>query len=234
MTTPGQNKTIHTLRARIGSFTDGDYRDMLRRLFPNSFAEAEVSSRFLTSDQAARLIDELKKLAPGAAPPAGRRASQTASGRWAPILRALWISGYNLKLIDNRDDAAMIAFVERQTHIGHVQWLTDPREAAKAVEALKDWLRRGGVVWPERGDDVHTIAWLRKRAVLDAIARKIAELDPSFDLEDYAAGAVAHGRVDRLGEMEIDSLALQLGRKLRELRALRDQRDQRMKQKGAA
>ncbi len=62
----------------------------------------------------------------------------------------MWIGAWNLGLVRNRDDKALIAFVERQTGIQHLNWLRDAADAAKAVEALKKWMERdGGVDWSE-------------------------------------------------------------------------------------
>ncbi|MCC5965517.1 MAG: regulatory protein GemA [Natronohydrobacter sp.] len=70
------------------------------------------------------------------------------SGPYAKKLQALWISGWNLGLILNRQDAALVAFVRRQTGIDHPRFLVDPASADKAVEALKSWLtREGDVAW---------------------------------------------------------------------------------------
>ncbi|WP_085025570.1 gp16 family protein [Ensifer aridi] len=72
------------------------------------------------------------------------------SGRYAAKLQALWIAGYNLGLVENRDDAALVAFVKRQTGIDHVRFLRFPDDARKAVEALKGWIARaGGVEWSD-------------------------------------------------------------------------------------
>ncbi|PIT69704.1 regulatory protein GemA [Bartonella tribocorum] len=69
-------------------------------------------------------------------------------GKYAKKLQALWISGWNLGIIRDRCDRALLAFVKRQTGIDHIRFLRDSDDAAKAIEALKSWLQReGGVDW---------------------------------------------------------------------------------------
>ncbi len=56
----------------------------------------------------------------GFTPKAGRRPDGRLklSGRFAGKLQALWIAGWNLGIFDNRDDAALEAFVKRQNRSG--------------------------------------------------------------------------------------------------------------------
>lgn len=69
-------------------------------------------------------------------------------GKFAKKLQALWIGGWNLGLIRNRDDAALLAFVKRQTGLDHTRFLHHGDDAAKAIEALKSWMtREASVDW---------------------------------------------------------------------------------------
>ncbi len=72
-------------------------------------------------------------------------------GKYAGKLQALWIAGWNLGLVKNKDDAALLAFVKRQTGIDHTRFLRDGDDAYKAIEALKKWLERAGVDWTNSG-----------------------------------------------------------------------------------
>lgn len=84
-------------------------------------------------------------------------ASKGLQGRFAKKLQALWIAAWNLGLVRNRTDAALVAFVRRQTRIDHVRFVHDAADAAKAIEALKGWLSRDrGVDWTR----THGRAWL--------------------------------------------------------------------------
>ena len=70
------------------------------------------------------------------------------SGPFSAKLQALWIGGWNLGIVVNRDDKALLAFVKRQTGIGHTRFLYYADDAAKAIEALKAWMaREAGVDW---------------------------------------------------------------------------------------
>lgn len=78
---------------------------------------------------------------------AGKR-RKPLSGPYAKKLQALWIAAWNLGLVRNRDDKALLAFVKRQTGLDHTRFLHHADDAAKAIEALKGWLARdGGVDW---------------------------------------------------------------------------------------
>ena len=194
MTNLAQNKRIHGLRKqlRANGFDDGDYRALLIAKFPLAF-KGVPSSKDLSFEQAAELIEALKSLA-GDSGGASRRPSETVTGKWAGVLRALWISGHNLGLIDNADDRALLAFVEKQTHISHTRFLNDEADAYKAIEALKSWLTRGGVQWPRASDAraaKHTLNWMRKKAVLDAIGGKLSAFIPGFDVDQFARACAA-------------------------------------------
>lgn len=64
------------------------------------------------------------------------------TGKYAKKLQALWIAGHNLGIVRDSDDAALVAFVKRQTGIEHERWLRYPDDARKVIEALKGWLQR--------------------------------------------------------------------------------------------
>ncbi len=94
-------------------------------------------------------------------------------------LRALWIAGYDLGLVRDRSDRAMLSFLQRQTGVSHVKFLA-PEDAHSAIEALKSWLRRGGVGWPADKDADPTAL---KRAVIDAQWQRLSSLGAVKPLE---------------------------------------------------
>ncbi|MBU3887120.1 phage protein GemA/Gp16 family protein [Methylosinus sp. KRF6] len=102
MTTASQTRAIHSIRKTIPSFGDEDYRALIAREFGG-----RSSSRHLSEREAIRLIDLLKGLA---GQQSGRRPAETASGKYAPILRALWIGAYNLGLARSRDEPLAACF----------------------------------------------------------------------------------------------------------------------------
>ena len=63
-------------------------------------------------------------------------------------LRALWISGWHLGVVRDRTDAALMSFVKGATGLDAARFAHDPRDASKAVEGIKAWLKReAGVDW---------------------------------------------------------------------------------------
>ncbi|WP_428527118.1 regulatory protein GemA [Roseibium sp.] len=120
-------RTIHTLKNRIG-FDDDTYRDFLEK------HTGSRSSKGMTSRQHGAVISELKKLAP--------QDGKRATGRFAKKLQALWIAGYNLGVVENKSDQAMMAWLKRQTGLDHHRFLSHADDAARAIDALKIWIRR--------------------------------------------------------------------------------------------
>jgi hypothetical protein len=96
-------------------------------------------------------------------------AAKGLQGPFAKKLQALWIDAWNLGIVRDRRDDALIAFVKRQTGIDHTRFLLDARDAAKAVEALKSWMtREAGVDWSEA---VNVAAWLQPDGAKIALAQ---------------------------------------------------------------
>lgn len=201
MTTLAQTKAIHTLRRQIAGFEEADYRGLLRQEF------RVASSRDLDEREANRLIDTLRGL--GGDPV--RRAAQTASGPYSKVLQALWIAAYNLGLAREKDDRAMLKFVERQTGVSHTRFLVDAADARKAIEGLKAWIARAAQVeWPKNRDPL-----ARKRAVVDAQAAIIRQTLPTFDPEVFGLLEGLPRTLDRYGERHFDRLSEKLGRMIR-------------------
>ncbi|MFC6444584.1 regulatory protein GemA [Shinella zoogloeoides] len=109
---------------------------------------------------------------------------QRLSGKYAKKLQALWISMWNLGLVESRDDAALVSFVKRQTGLDQVRFLHHPVDAEKVIEALKAWMEReAGVSWtpPGKHDNAYfgrfgyKVAWAQWRLLYpgaDRISRK--------------------------------------------------------------
>lgn len=90
-------------------------------------------------------------------------------GPFAKKLQALWIAAWNLGIVRDRTDAAMLSFIKRQTSIEHTRFLLDADDAAKAIDALKAWMtREAGVDW---GQSVATAEWLRPSGAKIALAQ---------------------------------------------------------------
>jgi len=211
--TPKQMGMIHGLagRARMDE-------DMRRGFLKAQFGV--VSCKELTAAQASQAINKLQEMSAGA--PTAQGAIPGLDGATAKKLRALWIAAWNLGLIRDRTDRAMLAFLERQTGVSHTRFLREPDAARPAIEALKDWLSRDGkVAWPGKTAEICDV----KRAVLEAQWRRLIALgnvkpfiahDPLGELNDYAC-AVIHRNVDfdRFTPEEFDLVQQALGRRLR-------------------
>lgn len=204
---------IRTLASKAG-MDDDTYRALLER-------EAGVrSAKQLTRIAAGRIIDHLRQTV-------GQPiwAKGAVAGLDSPIARkmqALWITGYNLGLIHDRTDKAMLAFLERQTGVSHTRFLTHPSEATGAVEALKSWLRRdGGVEWPiegRRGDaDIRGV----KEAVIKAQWARLGEIGDVLgrftpDLAAYASKVAGRRAWDEFESCHYDAVQKALGRRIRD------------------
>jgi phage gp16-like protein len=129
---------LHIAKKQLG-LDDDTWRDLLER------ETGKRSSKDMSDRERGRVLDVLKN---HGFKPASRGSRKGIEGKYAPKLQALWIAGYNLGLIRNNDDAALLAFVKRQTGIDHTRFLRFHDDASKAIEALKKWLERdGGVDW---------------------------------------------------------------------------------------
>lgn len=155
-------KTIYAGIRSLGIADEDDRRDLSERV------TGKRRLREMTPGDKDRVVAELRRLG-------FRDTARSLEGPYAKKLQALWIAGWNLGLVRSRKDAALAAFVKRQTGLDHPNWLRDPAAAAKAVEALKDWLARdGGVSWGNTNghdflkDHGAKIAWAQWRRLYPA------------------------------------------------------------------
>lgn len=135
---------IHVAKKQFG-LDDDTYQAKLKRI------TGKTSTKDMTEVERQQVLTVFRnegfQPAPSAPRPNGR---PKLTGRYAAKLQALWIAGHNLGIVQNPDDAALIAFVKRQTGLDAVRFLKLPEDARKAVEALKAWITRvGGVEWSD-------------------------------------------------------------------------------------
>lgn len=140
----------------------------------------KTSARDMTEEERQTVITEFRRIG---FKPIERRQNgrQKLSGKYAGKLQALWIAGFNLGIVRDRDDAALIAFVYSQTGIDHVRWLHHAEDARKVIEALKKWLNReAGVDWsvhsalqPWQRADGYRIAQAQWVILVGAVEAKI-------------------------------------------------------------
>lgn len=112
-------------------------------------------------------------------------------------IKALWWSLYWLGCIHDVSDAALDAFVKRQTGMASLRFLNH-RAAPSVIEALKDWLSREGVNWPSDTEIAEHVAhgatgYDRARAdrlaVLDALKWRLKSAGVMHTPEVYAQRA---------------------------------------------
>lgn len=134
---------IHVAKKQLG-LDEETYRAKL------TVITGKDSTKVMTEAERERVLQVFRK--EGFQPKSNRRADGRLklTGKYVGKLQALWISAFNLGIVQNRDDAALVKFVERQTGIEHVRFLKNAADARKAVEALKGWIARvGGVDWSD-------------------------------------------------------------------------------------
>ncbi|GLR51250.1 regulatory protein GemA [Shinella yambaruensis] len=99
------------------------------------------SAKDMTEAERQKVLGEFRRI--GFQPARGRStARRQLTGKYAKKLQALWIAAYNLGLVDDRDDQAMLAYVKRQTGLDDTRFLHHADDGRAAVEGLKGWLRR--------------------------------------------------------------------------------------------
>jgi phage gp16-like protein len=134
---------IHVAKKQLG-LDDDTYRSALRQV------TGKASAADMSEGERQKVLERFRQQGFKAASTGARKPLE---GKFAPKLQALWIAGWNLGLVRDRDDRALLAFVKRQTGIDHVRFLRHGQDAAKAIEGLKGWLERaGGVDWAEHTD----------------------------------------------------------------------------------
>jgi phage gp16-like protein len=157
------------------------------------------SARELSEAEIASVIDAIQ--------PRRKRPSRSI---YAHKIEALWLSAWNLGVTRTRDATAMRHFVERQTGLSHPNFVLSANHAARAIEALKNWLaREAGVVWGLYPDEPI-------RAVVEAQWHRLIRLDAvSGELADYAARTTGKSSLTLNGRQDWLALSQALGRHLR-------------------
>jgi phage gp16-like protein len=144
---------IHIAKKQLG-LANEDFRAVCARL------TGKESTRAMTEPERVQLVAHFESQG---FKPTFKGARRPLEGRFAKVLQAFWISAWNLGIVRNKSDEALIAFVKRQTHIDHVRFVHDPAESAKVIEALKSMMtRQAGCDWSlklENGEIVARAQW---------------------------------------------------------------------------
>ncbi|MBW8285771.1 MAG: regulatory protein GemA [Rhizobium sp.] len=151
---------IHVAKKQLG-LDDDTYRAKLANITGKS------SVKDMTEAERQKVLTVLRN---DGFRPAESKPAKGLAGKYASKLQALWIAAYNLGVVHDRRDAALLAFVKRQTGLDHTRFLHYPDDARAAIEALKGWLKReagvsygntNGYEWLQR--DGAKIAWAQWR-----------------------------------------------------------------------
>ena len=128
---------IHVAKREL-ELDDETYRAVLVRV------TGKDSAKGMTSAEHDAVLDEFRRLGFKGA---SKRPQRRLEGPYARKAQALWIALFNLGAVADKRDAALLAFVERQTGIQRTEWLRDAEQGAAVIEALKKIAERHGVCW---------------------------------------------------------------------------------------
>jgi hypothetical protein len=203
---------IHVAKKQLGLDED-TYRAKLQLIV------GKDSTKAMTEAERQRVLQVFRNegFKPVSKPrPDGRK---KLSGPYATKLQALWIAGWNLAVFRDRDDAALIAFVKRQTGLDAVQFVRFQDDAAKAIEALKKIMtREASVDWkPSRFMPAHT--QVDGYRVAKAQWKLLGE---AGDVMHFALETVGKPRTAALDHRDWIIVMNLLGKRVRALRAVAD------------
>ncbi len=175
-------KMIYAGIRALGIEEEDDRRDLYQRI------TGKRGLREMTPAEKNAVVSELRRLGfKVAAPP------RKLDGPFAKKLQALWIAGWNLGLIRSADDAALLAFIKRQTGIDHPRWLRDPYL----------WIIASAVL-PDDADDAPAQAQI----VLENLDAQLTEVLRSYTDMATVAVAVVEAATPNLIESEWHGMLL--------------------------
>lgn len=123
---------IHVAKKQLG-LDDDTYRAKLSNI------TGKTSTKAMSEAERQKVLTVLRN---EGFKPSSSAPQKGLAGKFAKKLQALWIAGYNLGVINDRTDAALLAFVKKQTGLDHTRFLHYADDARAAIEALKAWLKR--------------------------------------------------------------------------------------------
>ena len=184
---------LHQAVKQIGLDED-DYRDKLEREFG-------VRSAKNLSD---RQLEQALALFPV------RRAAHAHHGK----IKALFIAAHNLGIIEAGTDAALDAFIKRQTGKQRLSFVT-PAEANSVTEALKAMLGREGFTVPDVNDGGMEVRRTLLRAQWKKLyALKAVKVESPWALDKYVSAPrylTFAGSIIHLNKAQLDRCARDLG-----------------------
>lgn len=124
---------LHAAAAKAG-LDDDAYRAMLQD------RTGKASAKELSDGQIRAVLDHLNGVN---RPKASARRDDSATSR---KIRALWLSLWNLGVVRNPEETALVNFMRPIAKVDALHWLS-ARDAFRVIEALKDMGKRNGVRW---------------------------------------------------------------------------------------
>ncbi|MBX8802517.1 regulatory protein GemA [Ochrobactrum sp. MR28] len=129
---------LHVAKKQLG-LDEEDFRDVCERV------TGKRSTKDMSEPLRIKLAEHFRQQGFNSVPKGTRKQLE---GKYAAKLQALWIACWNLGIIRNKSDQALLAFVKRQTGVDHTRFLTYDDDARKVIEALKAMMtREAGVNW---------------------------------------------------------------------------------------
>ncbi|WP_319496301.1 regulatory protein GemA [uncultured Cohaesibacter sp.] len=205
---------IHVGLKQLGIMED-DARDIYEQV------TGQRSLRAMKPHQHEAVLGELRRLG------FAKKKDQTElAGDYAPKLRALWLSAWNLGIVRDQRDSALLSFLKRQTGIEHTRFLYYQDDARKVIEALKAWMaNKAGVdfsIIPSKSYPGKMPAHINDPRCRVAMAQvRILQargvLDPQAAPRQLISLLIGHDDLDDVTSKEWVSFQKKLGTKIRKV-----------------
>lgn len=186
----------------------------------------KASMADMTLAEIGQVLDRLNRDRPGGFGSGLNDRTHFANRPHVGKIRALWWTLYWLGEVAEPNDAALDAFITRQTGLLSIRFL-DHTRAPSVIEALKSMAARAGVRWPTKaffdlvnnlGNPGITVARLERHAVLEAIWKRLVDQRAvrGCTYITYVQGTIATSLNHWCWtERELDEAIRALGKKLR-------------------
>ncbi|ECU9383706.1 regulatory protein GemA [Salmonella enterica subsp. enterica serovar Newport] len=126
---------IHVAKGELGIDTD-TYRQMLLSI------TGVTSTSSMNPGQLNKVLNAMKRQGFQVKPARKARTQRPlVDTPQVKKLRALWLEMYSSGIVRDSGEAALQAWVKRETGVDRLQWL-EPEQASRCIESLKKWQKR--------------------------------------------------------------------------------------------
>lgn len=153
----------------------------------------KASTAFLSPRELGKVLDAIKGRLPVSREAVRGRA--LADSPHARKMRALWLSLWNLGVVDSPSEDALGAFAERQCGVQALQWVR-PAEASRIIEALRGMAARRGFAPKANASTADAEAALAAAQRM-LLVRAQVDISAIADLPDVRARIRAYGELIR-------------------------------------